>query len=54
MSFAIQRDSFQNPQKCLNQIKEAINQYGGLMTADEQARWFGTVRSNGTTQLELF
>lgn len=47
-------EQLQNPQKCLNEIKEAINRYGGLMMTDEQVRWFETVRSDGTMQLELF
>lgn len=43
----------QNSQECLNQIKKAINQLGGLMRA-EQANWFEIQNSNGTTQLEIF
>ena len=43
----------QNPQECLNQIKKAINQLGGLMRT-EQTNWFEIQNSNGTTQLEIF
>ena len=44
----------QNPQKCLNEIKEAINRYGGLKVVDGQTNWFGMQNRNGTAQLELF
>ena len=44
----------ENMQECLERIKKTINQYGGLLTTEEQTRWFETVESDGTTQLELF